>query len=172
MKVSLLFLDSTGKAIWKKKMEVRFFSNTNFYRFTEVQLTNNIVKYLHIFYYLQFHIFIMTFNEKRTLVCHTQIFVPYYCLRLIKCFKYKQLLLNFEVVPLNHSQSSVLLGSYFRTVNIILIVQVILFIYLFIYFWSFCLFQGHTRSIWRFPGQGWNWNCSHRPMPQPQQRQT
>ena len=30
-------------------------------------------------------------------------------------------------------------------------------------------FQGHTHSIWRFPGEGANWSCSHRPTPQPQQ---
>ena len=41
-----------------------------------------------------------------------------------------------------------------------------IFIYLFM---SFCYFWGHSRSIWRFPGQWSNRSCSHQPMPQPQQ---
>ena len=32
-------------------------------------------------------------------------------------------------------------------------------------------FWGHTRCIWRFPGQGSNQNCSRWPTPQPQQHQ-
>ena len=39
----------------------------------------------------------------------------------------------------------------------------------FFFFLSFCLFQGHTHSIWRFPGQGSNWSCSCWPTPEPQQ---
>ena len=37
--------------------------------------------------------------------------------------------------------------------------------------WFVCLFafQGHTRGLWRFPGQGSNRSCSCRPTPQPQQ---
>jgi len=31
--------------------------------------------------------------------------------------------------------------------------------------------QGHTHSIWRFPGEESNQSCSHWPTPQPQQRQ-
>ena len=41
----------------------------------------------------------------------------------------------------------------------------ILFIYLLI------AFQGHTCSLWRFPGQGLNWSCGHWPTPQPQPHQ-
>ena len=37
-------------------------------------------------------------------------------------------------------------------------------------FFVFCLFQGHTCGIWRFPGQGSNWSCCRRPTPEPQQR--
>ena len=38
-------------------------------------------------------------------------------------------------------------------------------------FFFFCLFEGHTHSIWRFPGQGSNQSCSHQPTAQPQQHQ-
>ena len=43
----------------------------------------------------------------------------------------------------------------------------------FFFFLVFCLFsfQGHARSIWRFPSQGFNRSCSRRPTPQPQQRE-
>ena len=41
------------------------------------------------------------------------------------------------------------------------------------FFWKKIFFgllsQGHTHSIWRFPGQGLNRSCSCRPTPQPQQ---
>ena len=43
---------------------------------------------------------------------------------------------------------------------------IIIIIILFLFF---CLFQGHTRGIWKFPGQGSNRSCSHRPTPEPQQ---
>ena len=36
----------------------------------------------------------------------------------------------------------------------------------------FLSFQGHTRGLWRFSGQGSNQSCSCRPTPQPQQHQT
>ena len=36
---------------------------------------------------------------------------------------------------------------------------------------TYVAFGGHTRSIWKFPGEGSNWSCSHQPIPQPQQRQ-
>ena len=32
------------------------------------------------------------------------------------------------------------------------------------------IFKGHTRDIWKFPGQGSNRSCSCQPTPQPQQR--
>ena len=35
----------------------------------------------------------------------------------------------------------------------------------------FLSFEGHTRSIWRFPGYGSNRSCSCRPTPEPQQCQ-
>ena len=35
----------------------------------------------------------------------------------------------------------------------------------------FCLFQGHTDGIWKFPGQESNRSCSRQPVPQPQQLQ-
>ena len=38
-------------------------------------------------------------------------------------------------------------------------------------FFFFCFFQGCTRSIWRFPGQGSNQICSCWPTPQPQKHQ-
>ena len=38
-------------------------------------------------------------------------------------------------------------------------------------FFFFCLFLGHPRGIWRFPGQGSNRSCSHLSMSQPQQCQ-
>ena len=37
------------------------------------------------------------------------------------------------------------------------------------FFLSFCIFQGCTRGIWRFSGQGSNWSYSHRSTPEPQQ---
>ena len=43
------------------------------------------------------------------------------------------------------------------------------FFFKFLFFWSFCLFLGHYRDIWRFPGQGLNRSCSHWPIPEPQQ---
>ena len=36
----------------------------------------------------------------------------------------------------------------------------------FIYLFFFLYFQGHTGSIWKFPGQGLNRSCSHWPTPQ------
>ena len=42
------------------------------------------------------------------------------------------------------------------------------FNFLFI-FLSFCLFQGHTHSMWKFQGQGSNQSCSRWPTPQTQQ---
>ena len=38
--------------------------------------------------------------------------------------------------------------------------------YIWIFFLSFCLFQGRTRSIQRFPGQGTNRSYSRQPTPQ------
>ena len=43
------------------------------------------------------------------------------------------------------------------------------FLFLFLFFSSFCLFQGRTCGMWRFPGQGSNRSCSCRPEPEPQQ---
>ena len=39
----------------------------------------------------------------------------------------------------------------------------------FFFFFGFCLFQGHSYGIWRFPGQGSNQSSSHWPTPEPQQ---
>ena len=36
----------------------------------------------------------------------------------------------------------------------------------FFFFLSFCLFQGCSFGIWRFPGQGSSWRYGHRPIPQ------
>ena len=44
------------------------------------------------------------------------------------------------------------------------------FHYLFICLFIYLYFQGHTHTIWKFPGQGSNQSCSFWPMPQPQQR--
>ena len=39
----------------------------------------------------------------------------------------------------------------------------------FFFFFFLLSLQGHTCSIWSFPGQGANWSCCYRPTPQPQQ---
>ena len=46
--------------------------------------------------------------------------------------------------------------------------RIICSISFFLSFFIFCLFQGHSYGIWRFPGQGSNVSCSHQPMPEPQ----
>ena len=46
--------------------------------------------------------------------------------------------------------------------------SLVIFFCLFVFFFSF---QGHTRGIWMFPGQGSNQSYSCRPIPQPQQHQ-
>ena len=56
---------------------------------------------------------------------------------------------------------------YIIDLNYLKILSILLF--LSIYLFCFLSFQGRTRSIWRFPGQGSNRSCSHRPTPQPQQ---
>ena len=45
-----------------------------------------------------------------------------------------------------------------------------LYSFSFFLFLSFCHFFGHSRGIWRLPGEGSTRSCSRRPTPEPQQR--
>ena len=57
-----------------------------------------------------------------------------------------------------------------RIPGILLISSYFVYTLFFLFLSFFVLFQGHTSSIWRFPGQGSNSSYSCRPAPQPQQR--
>ena len=46
---------------------------------------------------------------------------------------------------------------------------VLVSLFLFFFFLSFCYFLGRSHGIWRFPGHGSNRSRSHRPTPEPQQ---
>ena len=48
-------------------------------------------------------------------------------------------------------------------------VNIFTYLFIFLFFLSFCHFLGHSHGIWRFPGEGSNWSYSCRPTPEPQQ---